>query len=242
MTIYRTGKTVFHSLDPYTKFLWVLMLSVWLMSMIRIVDVAVASMLIFLASTTMARLPYKRFAKSALLLALGGVWLVLFQGWIRPGEGFEVVGIHFSQNGIEVGIAIILRTVGLVSSSLAFATTTKPQEMITSLVQLGVPYKLAHVAYLALRFIPLFQRDLGIINDVQTLRGVTKRRQRYLLALIAMIATQMQRVDDTAIALETRGFGLYETQTALDRVEVTRKGGLLLVATVVVIALHTIFL
>ena len=107
--------------------------------------------------------------------------------------------------------------------------------MALALVRLGMPYRLAHVAYLGLRFLPILEADMRTINDAQRLRGVKQGWGKIKRTLIALMATELRRADETAIALETRAFGLFAKQTILEEVTITRSGVALLVTTTAVI-------
>ncbi len=238
--IYSSGDTLFHHIDAYSKFIWSLIIAVWLMTIRDLPSVAVANCLIFATVYFGANISFTKYIRLVSFVSFGGIWLILYHGYFHSGSGIYVLGIPLSYQGMAIGLTIGLRTFGLVASGLAFSTTTSPTDLVTMFVQIGVPYRIAHVIYLGVRFITIFERDLQAIYDVQQLRGVTKRRNKFIKSLVAMLATQLRRVDETAIALETRAFGLYETQTILNPVYLTMKGILLLGISIIVILGYSI--
>lgn len=232
---YREGETYFHKVDPLSKFTWGIIISVFLMSQRDIKSVAVISIIILATAILGAKIPLFSYLKSVIILMIAGFWLILFQGIVRPGPGFEILNVHLSRFGLEIGLAIILRTIGLVAAALAFSTTTSPKKLSLAMMQMGMPYKFAHVAYLALRFLPLFEADLRFLLDAQKLRGISNGVSKFGRTFKAMLLTQIRRVDTTAIALETRAFGLYPDRTNLERVSINRRGLLLVLVTLLMI-------
>lgn len=236
---YVEGNTYFHKVDPISKLVWGIMVAIFLMGQTDIKIVLITSLIVLVISLKGASIPLISYLKSVLLLMLAGIWLILFQGWVRPGPGFELWGIHLSKHGLEVGLAIMLRTFGLIAAALAFSTTTSPKKLSLAMVGIGIPYKFAHVAYMALRFMPMFESDLQILLDAQRLRGIRHGKDKFLRTLRAMLITQLRRVDITAIALETRGFGLYSTRTELDHAAINRYGIILNLVTVLLVVIYT---
>ncbi len=182
-----------------------------------------------------ARINLLEYFRISLLFFVGGTFLIAFQGLFRSGEGIDFLVLHFSYEGMSLGLAIALRTFGLVATGLSFSQTTRPKDMALSLIQIGLSYRIAHVAYLALRFLPILEADLQALNDAQQLRGVKRGWGKIKSTVIALIATQLRQSEETAIALETRGFGLHDTQTKLEEVRISMVGVILVVLTLMLI-------
>jgi len=71
--------------------------------------------------------------------------------------------------------------------------------------------------------------------DAQKLRGIKTGKDKLLRAIRAMLITELRRVDITAIALETRAFGLYKDKTFLETTKINLRGIFLLVFTILLI-------
>jgi energy-coupling factor transport system permease protein len=106
------------------------------------------------------------------------------------------------------------------------------------MVQARVPYRVAHVMYIALRFIPLLQIDVQAIHDAQRLRGVKPGLGKVVKTAVALLATELRRADETAVALETRAFGLYKQRNSLEQVAISGSGIFLVVVTTVLVIGH----
>lgn len=238
MLAYSPGNTWFHRLDPMTKLIWMTIASLWLISIRDLTTVVIVSLGVTVVSFVGARFSVARYLRAVIILLVGGIWLILLQGLLRPGEGYDIGPLRFSYIGLELGTTLALRAFGLVASSLAFSRTTRPQDLSLLLIKLGVSYQIAHVAYLALRFLPLLEADLRHIDDAQRLRGVKGRWQRLTKTMVALIATEIRRAEETAIALETRAFGLYEKQTQVEEITVKTSGVVLIGVTCALIGAH----
>jgi len=244
---YNKKRTFFHSIDPMSKFIWVFLLALWLYALREVIAVITVVTIICAFCAVGARLNIVKFLKISLLIFFASWILVLYQGIIRPGEGINIGFLHLSFFGMQLGLAIGLRTFGLVASTIAFSTTTSPQEFEVSLINTGMSYKIAHIFYLALRFLPVFEKDLQNIQDMSKLRGVKKisglndLRRRITIILIALIGTELRQADDTSLALETRGFGLYKTRTFLTEVKFGFRGLILVMVTIILMVLHLIY-
>ncbi|HSX39144.1 MAG TPA: energy-coupling factor transporter transmembrane component T [Candidatus Saccharimonadales bacterium] len=237
---YQPGRTVFHRLDPLTKFVWLLLLSVWLFSLRDVANVLLISGAVLLLAVFAAGIDLRRYIKFSLLLFSGGGFLVVYQAIFQPGAGIDVGAVHFSINGALLGVAISLRNFGLVAGSLAFSTTTSPKDFELMLIKVGLPYRFAKVLYMSLRLLPVFEKDFQNLQDAQKLRGV-KGIRALRTSLIALAATELRQVDNIALALETRGFGLHETRTELTEVKISTLGMIMVIATLVAMIAHLLY-
>lgn len=238
---YRPGTTWFHSLDPITKSIWCLIISVWLICLRKPLPVFLVCLVIFIVSMVGSRLSLKEYGKVLLIIGISGIGLVLFQGIFQPGPGQDIWFIHLSYKGLSLGTAILLRLIGVVASALAFSTTTSPKDISTAMTKMKIPYRISHMVYLALRFIPLVISDLESINDIQQLRHVKKGVKRTIKTLVTLLATELRRVDDTVIALDTRAFGLYPNQTIIRPININPSGVILVTFTIVVMIIQLMF-
>jgi energy-coupling factor transport system permease protein len=235
---YKEGNSWFHRIDPINKFVWIILVSLWLLSQQQLVPALMISGGIFLISIFGAGVNLAKAVRRMLLLVIGGIWLVIFQGLFRPGPGVDIGVFHLSYEGMQLGITLYVRTVGLLASSFAFSRTTNPKDLTTALIQMKVPYPLAYMPYMSLRFIPLLEADFRTINDAQKLRGVKSGWNQAMRTIISMTEAQLRRAEEIAIALETRAFGLHNRQTLMKEVPLTFSGIFLNVVTVGFMGVH----
>lgn len=238
---FRRGTTFFHRADPLSKFAWSLLIAFWIYGIRDLVQVLILNIAVLLLTIIAANLNVKTYLKLSLPMLFGGSFIIVFQGFFQPGEGPIILGIPFSSSGFILGITISLRVFIMVATALAFSTTTSPQDMESALIRLGFPYRLAHILYLALRFIPSFSQDLEGILTVQKNRGIKTSVSSFTKVIISLIFTELRHADDLPAALEIRGFGLHPTRTVLNEVPVTREGIVLLISTIIAIVLQSLY-
>ncbi len=239
---YFPGKTWFHQLDPITKTIWCLIINIWLICLREPLSTALVSFLILIVSIIGAGLNFKEYTKALITIGISGIGIVFFQGIFQSGPGLDIWFIHFSYKGLKLGIAIISRLIGTVASALAFSTTTSPKDISTSMTKLGIPYRISHVVYLALRFIPIINSDLESINDIQTMRQIKGGIKKTTKALITLLATELRRAEDTIVALDTRAFGLYSTRTITKPIKINISGIILIIITFIIMIIHLVYL
>jgi energy-coupling factor transporter transmembrane protein EcfT len=239
---YKPGTKFFHLVDPITKFVWVLLIALWLYSLKRIEPVIAVCVSVTILSFIGAGLNVEKYVRSTLILFAGSWFVILYQGIVRNGPGLNVIGIEFSYDGLKIGLAIALRIFGLIAVGMAYSVTTSPQDLESALIKIGVPYRISRICYLALRLIPIMQRDMQAIEDVQNLRGIKKGRARFKITILALVATELRMVDDIAISLETRGFGRFPTRTEINEVKISYRGLGLLIITFGCIILQYVYL
>ncbi len=239
---YNAKATVFQKIDPITKLVWTFVVAWWLYGLRDIWSVVAVSFGITLISYVCSKFNLTSFLKVSGIIFLGGWGLMVYQGLFRPGPGIPVGPFVLSYEGMTLGFSLALRTFGLVAAGWAFSISTSPKDMELSMVKMHVPYKIARVAYLSLRLIPIFKRDIQMIQDIQTLRKVKNGLDRFKKSIVALIATEVRQVDTISIALETRGFGLYDKRSELTTVTISKSGIALVTITILLMILHNVAL
>ena len=232
-------RTFLHKADPISKTIWLIASACWLISLREIVSVLVFCLPTVALVMAVGALRLGAYLRAVFWLTIGNLPIVVYQSIFQPGPGTVLIGIHFSYEGAALGIAILLRALGLIATSFAFASSTSPREIRLVLMQLGVPFRLAHVLYLAMRFVPIFARDLHGIIDAYRLRGIRTDWRSMQKIIVTLVLSELRRADEAALALETRGFGAYSSVTRLDHARINGKGLLLIgqLATIILLQL-----
>lgn len=239
---YQGGKSWFHHLDPITKAGWVLLVTVWLYFLSDLPNVVFVSISALVVSVLGARISPVRYLKGVIPLVVGSIMLIFYQGIFRSGPGIAFGPVRLSFVGMKLGAALSFRIFGIVAGGLALSLTTKPKHVVLAMIRLGCSYRIAYVVYLALRFLPICAEDLQANQDALTLRGVKKGAGRYIKSVVAVVITELGKVDDIAVAMETRAFGLYESRTSLEGFSIVQSGVFLLIITAVLMIAHLLWL
>ncbi len=210
------------SLDPRTKLVLVMCISslgvilqdLVLMSLIMLVAVALS---LYFGSNILRGL--KRFRAFAWIFVL----MVLAQSVFTPG-GSQILGVGgislVSALGLQRAGAVVLRIL-IVVASAGIMTTSSSRDIVQGLSQWKVPYEIAFMVAVAIRFLPLLREEaLDILTAVQ-LRGleleripVRQRLRVYSYLLTPMISSVLGKARELAIAVEMRGFRAYPERTS----------------------------
>ena len=117
--------------------------------------------------------------------------------------------------GLQSGMAMAVRMMTLVLSFLIFMAGTRTQDLVLVLVEkLKVPYDYAFMFITAMRFIPTFLGEVRQVSQAQQARGHAieginpfKKIKAYAPVTIPLVLISLNKAEQLAMAMETRGFG-----------------------------------
>ena len=193
------------AMDPRVMFLFVFLLSmasVALRGALALVPAAVSAV----AAAAWARAPFAQ-----VLRRLGGLWvtlvlIALLQAW-------------FSGNllqGLLAGAAVLERLMILMLGG-ALLAKYPGHVLAQGMLQLRMPYQLAYMVSIGLRFLPLFRESYQDSLMAIQLRGVDFRELKwrgrmkvYTYLLMPTIVAGINNARRLAMAMDLRGFGACE--------------------------------
>ncbi|UHA75933.1 energy-coupling factor transporter transmembrane protein EcfT [Paenibacillus sp. 481] len=155
------------------------------------------------------------------LLGFGGP-LVLFQWLVLPGETpwLTFGSLTLTLEALRDSLALTLRTLTLFLSSLLFATTTKPRDVVVALAHhLRLPPRFAYAVAIALRFVPLLAAEAAHIRHAQRLRPRAPARglkQRLSIAgryVLTVAVNALRHAQEVATTMEAKRFGAVAERT-----------------------------
>lgn len=217
---YWPEESLVHAMDPRVKFL---------LSIVLMVAVFCAATPLALAVAALFIVGFYAAARIPLLRAVGAIGplliLVVFTAllnvlFVQGGEIYFQWGIIcISEKGLQsavfIGCRLFLLLLGM--SLLTLTTTTLDitaafERLLTPLARLGVPaHELGMILGIALRFLPQFMTELGIIYRAQISRGAHfnvnpfKGGVQTLTALMIPLFTSAFRHAETlSLAMEAR--------------------------------------
>jgi energy-coupling factor transport system permease protein len=157
----------------------------------------------------------KQLLNSAWRVALPfAISVFLIQGFLWSG-GTAILSIGpltLKREGVIFATASTGRILTVVSTFLWFALTTRPDMLMTALVQRGLSSNLAYIIITTIQIIPRFQQRAATILDAQRSRGLEtqgglRQRVRGILPLVVpLILSSLVDVEERALAVEARGF------------------------------------
>ncbi len=160
-------------------------------------------------------------------------------GYIIPQIG--PIGPLFSVTdfGIERGLALSIRFLLLIFSSMLFVSVTDPTLLAHSLTKLKIPYRFSFSLVIALRFLPLFDLENHAVRMAQKSRGITpevtglrKIIRTIQYTFFPLLVSALSRVDSLSMSMDGRGFGYSGDRTYLRKSEWTTIDTLFFVLTV----------
>ncbi|MFZ5878343.1 MAG: energy-coupling factor transporter transmembrane component T family protein [Chloroflexota bacterium] len=226
--------SIFNRMDALSKIVWVVL--VILIALQLQTNTARVLTLAMLLVTTfiLARVPLRSFLQSAPIILVMGSLLFLVQLLTVPStETIHIGTMEFGQAGFDKGLQFFLRVTTIVLTSFIFVWTTNIHDLMVGLVRIGMPYRFAFAVFMSLRFLPIIQQEVDAVQAAHAIRGRAARSpiahrfrlwQRYLFTVIV---NGLRKAENTALAIESRGFGAYPTRTYVKPYRLTFLGVLI---------------
>ncbi|TVX88278.1 energy-coupling factor transporter transmembrane component T [Paenibacillus agilis] len=233
-------------LDPLTKGIWLLCTGLAVMLTLSLTAQLLWYLVVLILAGTGAGWRLKQWRLFALWAMGFGLPLLLFQWLMLPVGGDEPLWQPFGSGGpaltasaLELSAALTLRSMTLFASSIVYATTTEPRDVVVALTQqLRMPDKLAYAAAVALRFVPLLLAEAEQIRRAERLRrltpvrGVGGRLQSARRMALAIVRSALRHVQDVSTAMEAKRFGSARARTHWRRVAISPAGWLFAAASI----------
>lgn len=242
---YNGGSSPLHRLGPLSKLIWVGCFSLLSMawdSTLR--EAALLAVLIAVAGLG-ARLTLARQLRAmSFLIGLGIPYFILSILAIREGHLVAAWGpIVITAEGLDIAGALTLRIFVLFLASYIYLSTTDPRDFVQALnLRLRVPYRFAFGISVALTFLPLLEEEGRTIMAARRVRGQepprgwSHRLSWWSGYAAAVLVNAVRRVQQTALAMEGKGFGAYAERTYLRTLNNGRLGNLCAMTAVVATA------
>ena len=230
-------------------------------------------LLILLGFSTAALIIRAPLVLTALLLL---VLLVLLAGGVRPGliwvklRGlFGLVVMLFllqclfsrsgdpllvlsgltivTDAGFDTAILICLRLLIVILSALTVAVG-QSRDYLLALTQIKVPYEIAFMVLVALRFLPMLRQEAHDVLNAAQLRGLQmkkaglkKQAGAYISIVLPVVAGAIRRAEHLSIAMEARGFRAFPRRTSMRRLSMHAADWIYLAVFCVVLAAALFF-
>ncbi len=215
------NKTPLECLDPRSKMMMTLCISTLAIAFSR--PVVLFGILLFCLLILLAgKAPVKLFLQKIRALLYLILFLFIIQCvFVREGEPLLQIDslIIITRLGMEIALSVVLRLLILVFSGMILASG-QVRDYLLALVQCRVPYELAFMVMMVIRFIPLLRQDAQDVFYAAQMRGTElekvpfqKKLSILLRLLLPIAAGALERVRIMSIAMETRMFRAYSGRT-----------------------------
>lgn len=226
MFVYEPGDSVLHRSDAVSKLIWMLAVTATVLTVSSVLPTVALLVLVLAIGLVMGRLPAGRLLRRMAPFLIIGAWLFVLLALVgrRGGDPVFTLGpLSASSADLHFGAALGVRLMVLGAASTVFVLTTEPRRLVSDLTTyLRLPYRAGFAVYAALRFIPQLQAEARTIRHAHAVRadtgsGPAARLTELRRLTIPLLAGAIRRVHTTAIAMDARGFGAYDTRTVLER-------------------------
>lgn len=223
LSLYQEKNTLIHKFDPISKLFYI---------------VAAIAIPIIIPTKTMALFC---LAVSVALLLLGRVFgrvipiisfsffvllsIIVVQGLFYYGNStpiFHAGPLAFYKEGLTYALHICIRVVNILCAFAILILTTRPSDLIESLVRRGLSPRIGYVLSSVLQIIPQMSSTMDTITDAQRSRGMETEgklltRIKSFFPLIGpVVMNSLINTKERAMALEVRGFNSKAQKTFLN--------------------------
>lgn len=220
---YVEADSVVHRLDPRVKIVSTVMLSLLILG--ASAPHCLASALLLGLVMHLTRIPFRAYLKAFRPVIPFFALLFLLHLLFTPGTPLPPFGawaITVTKEGLLRGGLVVFRFGLLVFAASLLTYTTLPSDLVFALERLlrplkalGVPsHDVAVMVFLALRFFPVFLRELERLREAQAARGRVVRGGSLGLKihaatdlLVPLAWSTLRKADTLAAAMEARGYG-----------------------------------
>ena len=217
---YVDNNSIIHRMDSLSKLLWVVVVIFIAFQLTTTESRVILLASLLLVTILFARIPLITILRASPLIFGIAILLGLFHTLITPGTPiFSVGNLTGTQEGLLKGSGYFFRLATVVLASFMLIWTTNIRDLMVGLVRLGIPYRYAFAIFMALRFLPIIQQEVDAVKAAHAIRGRASRSplahrfklwQRYLFTVIV---NGLRKAENTALAIESRGFGAFPTRS-----------------------------
>ncbi|NMO97374.1 energy-coupling factor transporter transmembrane component T family protein [Paenibacillus lemnae] len=219
---YEPGTSLLHRWDPLGKLTALMCIAVMAMLWEGTASHALLLLMCVLAARWGASMSWHRMYRGVKLIAAVALPYFILTAVTVPGETvwMQWGPLQLSAESVDQAGEMSLRMISLFLSSLTYIFTTDPQELVAEMVRrLRIPYRFAFGISAALTFLPLLEEEGAVIRSAQLVRGhlppsgLKGRLSWWGKFIIAVLLNSLRRVQQTAGAMESKGFGAYDHRT-----------------------------
>jgi energy-coupling factor transport system permease protein len=209
-------------LDPRTKLIVVLCIST-----LGIVTKDINYLVVLLTLSILAAKLFKvdimgSLKKVKRLLYMLAIIAIVQSIFSSGGEALLSIGSFtvLSTVGLEKALQFILRMMIIIFSA-TIITTSNSREIVQGFVQWGLPYDIAFMVVLGIRFLPLLTEEIKDSLTAIQLRGIEisnipmkERISVYAYLFNPILVGAIIKAEKLSIAMEMRGFRAYDSRTS----------------------------
>jgi energy-coupling factor transport system permease protein len=223
ITLYVERDSFIHRIDPINKLIYILIAITIPLILpnfsVLLAGIIINIVLLLFASVLKKALPVFGFVFFILLTVL------IIQGLFHVENVtplFQLGPLVFYKEGFIYALQITMRVLIIVASLMILVLTTKPSDLVETLVRKGLSPRIGYVLLSVFQIIPQMISTTETISDAQRSRGMETEgkllvRIKAFFPLIGpVVLNSLIQTKERAMALEVRGFSSLEPKTFLN--------------------------
>ncbi|HJD45562.1 MAG TPA: energy-coupling factor transporter transmembrane protein EcfT, partial [Candidatus Mediterraneibacter norfolkensis] len=138
---------------------------------------------------------------------------------------FEIFGINYYAKGFAYASRYYFRVAPLMCSLFLIFLTMDVADLGAVMCKAGIPYRFVFTFIDSFQVITLLNKDMEQIRDAQRARGLNtegnliQRFKAFVPIMVPVVANSIVKVQDQAIAMETKGFNSKCSKTVYREIE-----------------------
>lgn len=158
------------------------------------------------------------------------VLIIIQSVFTKGGHGLIFLGNTpiLTTGGLDMGISIMLRMSIIVLSAMIIASSGV-SNTIYGLIAMKLPYEIAYMVLLAIKFLPLFKEEFTDSITAVQLAGadlkkipINKKLSLYSYVLTPSVINSLRRAKYISAAMECRGFRAYPCRTSYVKMRMSK--------------------
>ena len=223
ISLYEPLSTPIHRLEPLAKLLYIvtviLLPVIWNSKLVALGCIMLSMGLLAYGKVIRKTIPLTGF--SCIVL----VSVVLIQGLFRAENTtvvWQIGPLVFYEEGLRFALGIVTNVINILLSFSILVLTTKPSDLIESLVGIGLSPKIGYVLGSVFQIIPQMSATMETITDAQRSRGMETegnlrtRFKAFIPLMGPVVMSSLINTKERAIALEVRGFSSHTPKCYLN--------------------------
>lgn len=232
--------------DPRYK-IFSLSLFIIIVALLKTLPLAIAALLLALALLKLAKLPLY-FVRQGLK------WVILFLlpflvilPLSHPGiAAFQVLGLGFSWEGLNLAIIVIIKATSIVITSYAIFATARFDVSMIALRHLKCPTVFVQMLLFTYRYLFVFMDEMKRMDTAMKARGFVKKANRATLTILGnfvgtLLVRSFERTERIYKAMLSKGYQgeLHTLVVFQSKTSDLQKMGITLIITVLLIILDS---
>lgn len=214
--LYLDYNTIMHRLDARTKIL------IFILNFIAMVLfdhplylLPITSLILLQAALAKAWVNIWRIRFLLTILIITGIFM-----WNVFASGATHLFWIFDLESLLYSICRTMLIVFMIFSGVILISTTRNEELVLGMIQLGLPYRVGFTISTSLRLVPTIANSIYTVSQAQRSRGldlesgsIIEKIKKYIPLLIPVFISTIRNTNVFGMALESKGFGAKKDRT-----------------------------